>query len=165
MLRAVVWILITWRWGDWRQWKKYQSTILFFISCDLLYNVICHNYLLWKFTPSRLFTSHTAVNLFEDFVIYPCALILYLGRYPKSILTKIIWNILWVLIWIGIEWINKLLGLITYHHGWNIWWSVLLMSFAIPMVRLHFIKPLWTYGLSLICIVFLVFLFKVPFGK
>ena len=36
--------ILAWRFGDWRNWKNYQSTILYLITSDLLYNFLCYNY-------------------------------------------------------------------------------------------------------------------------
>lgn len=165
LIRALLWIISMWRWGDWRNWKKYQASIQFFILGDLLYNFLCYNYSMWQYTPTQFLPSHTATTLFITFINYPCAVTLYLGNYPKGIFKQILWVMGWVFLWALAEWTDGLLGLITYHHGWNFWWSVAFMSMAVPMVRLHFKKPLLTYGLSAIVIVFMMVIFKVPIYK
>ncbi|MFB5190123.1 CBO0543 family protein [Alicyclobacillus fastidiosus] len=165
IVRAVIWVLLFWRWGDWPNWKKYQAGILFFIMGDLLYNFLCCNYSMWEHSANRFFPNHTSVTLFIALIIYLCAIILNLGHYPTSLLKQILWMTLWVVASAIAEWIDKLLGLITYHHGWNLWWSTIFMLVAVPMVRLHYKQPLWAYALSVIVVALLLWKFHVSILK
>jgi hypothetical protein len=40
---GIMFLLIGWRFGDWRNLGKYYPTILFLIIGDLLYNVLTYN--------------------------------------------------------------------------------------------------------------------------
>ncbi|UUZ86433.1 hypothetical protein LJK88_25495 [Paenibacillus sp. P26] len=165
LLRAVLWVFILFRWGDWRNWRKYQSSILFVIAGNFLYNFLCHDYSMWEYPPNTIFHSHTAVSLFYDLTINPGVVILYLGLYPTKVLSQLLWISFWVFIYAVVEWIELQIGEITYHNGWNFMWSVLLMGIAVPMIRLHDKKPLWAYGISIFIVIGLVKVFEVPIAK
>jgi hypothetical protein len=34
-----VWGLAAWKWGDWRNWKKYQATILYMMYFSAIYEI------------------------------------------------------------------------------------------------------------------------------
>jgi hypothetical protein len=50
IIGSFLWILATWKWGDWRNWKKYQSTILYMIVFSLLFDVLTYNHSLFLVT-------------------------------------------------------------------------------------------------------------------
>jgi hypothetical protein len=164
IVRMITWIPVTWRWGDWPHWKKYQSTILYVIMLDLLYNFLTYNYPMWRYEPT-IIPNHTMTNLIVMFIGYPCTLLIYLGRYPINWIKQIGWVIFWVTIWSFIELVNSMLGGLTYHNSWDFKSSVIFNLVAFPMVRLHYKKPLLAYGLSALITVGLSLLFKVPVGK
>lgn len=37
------------KWGNWRRWRDYYPTILFFIIGDLLYSCLLYNHQLWAY--------------------------------------------------------------------------------------------------------------------
>lgn len=82
-------------WGDWRNWKKYHSTILFLWFGDLLYNVLCHDYIMWKYNESifgqQLLSNHTVISLLIMFVAYPASVLIYLGKFPTENKKILIW--------------------------------------------------------------------------
>ncbi|UUZ82438.1 hypothetical protein LJK88_50150 [Paenibacillus sp. P26] len=158
-------VLFTVALGDWRNWRKYQATILYLIVGDLLYNFLTYNYSMWRFEPTAVLPSHTASTLFIAFLCYPCSTILYLGHFPTGKMKAALWVVLWVGIWCVIEWIDRLLGLISYHHGWSFTSSILFSTVAVLMIRLHYTKPLWAYGLSALIVTALMFIYRVPIEK
>lgn len=155
-------ILLAWRWGDWRNWKKYHSTILYMIMCDLLYNFLTYNYPIWTYPHTSFQPNHTIINLFVMFIAYPCMLLIYLGHFPNGVIKKILWVLLWVMMWSVLEWVSLKLGQFAYHNGWTWGWSILFNIALFLMVRLHYNKPLISYGLSVIATIFLLIIFKVP---
>lgn len=42
-------LLACWKWGNWRNWKEYYPTILYFIIGDLSYKVLFYNKTLWEY--------------------------------------------------------------------------------------------------------------------
>ncbi|MBT2738349.1 CBO0543 family protein [Bacillus sp. ISL-7] len=164
-VRMMLWILAAWRWGDWRNWKNYQSTNLFVIMLDLLYNFLTYNYPLWAYDPTVIIPNHTLNNLLVTFISYPSVLFIYLGRYPTGWLKRVAWIIFWVTLLSVVELLNYKMGLMSYHNGWNFWWSVIFYLVQLPFIRLHYKKPLLTYGLSVLIIIGLLLFFKVPVSK
>jgi hypothetical protein len=77
----LIFVFVAWRWGDWRNWTKYHSTILFLIIFHLLYNFLCYNHTLWKYEPDIIFPNHTITSLFVFFIIHPSVILVYLGQY------------------------------------------------------------------------------------
>ena len=65
------------KWGDWKNWKKYHATILFLWFGDLLYNVICYQYIMWQYKESifaeTFLTNHVIITLIN----YVCQLSCY----------------------------------------------------------------------------------------
>lgn len=165
IVRMLLWILAAWRWGDWRNWKNYQSTFLFVILLDLLYNFLTYNYPLWVYDPTDIIPNHTLNNLFVSFISYPSIVFIYLGRYPTGWVKQVAWIIFWVTLFSIVELVNNIMGLMSYHNGWNFGWSVIFYLVQLPFIRLHYKKPLLAYGLSVLIIVGLLLLFKVPVSK
>ena len=60
------------KWGDWRDWSKYHSTILFLWFGDLLYHFLCYDYIMWEYKESRfglnLLPNHMVISLLIMFV-------------------------------------------------------------------------------------------------
>ncbi|WP_339146758.1 MULTISPECIES: CBO0543 family protein [unclassified Sutcliffiella] len=165
IIRIILWIFAAWRWGDWRNWKKYQSTILFFILLDLLYNFLTYNYTLWQYEPTSLIPNHTLNNMIVMFIFYPCIVLIYLGRYPSGKVKQGAWIIFWAAFLSLIEFINNKAGLITFHNGWNIKWSIFFYLYSLPILRLHHKRPLLTYVLAVLITIGLLWIFKVPISK
>jgi hypothetical protein len=165
LIGLLCWILAAWKWGDWRNWNKYHSTILYFISCNFLLNYLTYNYSLWTLSDFFL-PTHTLNDLAVTLIAFPCASLIFLGRYPEhSIIAKLNHNLLWIFIFSAIEYLYFLIGNFHYEHGWNIWWSILFNIMTFPMLRLHYKRPLLAYLLSVVTVVALMHIFKVPIMK
>jgi hypothetical protein len=155
------------RWGDWRNWRKYHSTILFLWFGDLLYNVLCHDYRMWEYKESifaeNLLSNHTIISLLIMFVAYPATVLIYLSKFPKGTYKSISWILFWVTLYSLIEYINlKYLNLVSHQNGWTIGWSVLFNLILFPMLWLHFKKPIIALLTSIPIILFFVIYFNVP---
>ena len=155
------------KWGDWKNWRKYHSTILFLWFGDLLYNVLCYEYIMWKYKENifaqTVLTNHIIISLLIMFVAYPAMVLIYLGRFPESKWKAVVWVLLWVTVFSTIEFINlRFLNLITHHHGWTMMWSVIFNLILFPMLRFHYKKPGMALLLSIPIVFFFVYYFKVP---
>ena len=159
-----MWLFVAWLWGDWRNWQRYQATILYIILCDLLYNVLTYNHPMWEYS-SGLFPNHVTANLEVQFLVYPPAALVYLTRFPQQVSNQVLWVMLWIAIENTVEAVEKWMGIIHYHNGWNFWWSFLFSVGIFTMLRLHFKKPLWAYGLSVILVIILMSIFHVPISQ
>ncbi|MCF8568291.1 hypothetical protein LLE49_26570 [Alicyclobacillus tolerans] len=154
---------IAWRFGDWRNWKKYQSTILYFMMCDLLYNFLTYNHPLWYYTTMPVI-SHVGANLLVMFITYPSALLLYLYHFPNAsrFKNKVMYLTAWGLGLSLIEKAYKLAGILNYRNGWNTWWSVGFTFVALILLKMHQTHPLLVYLLSVGSAVVLLMMFHIP---
>jgi hypothetical protein len=160
-------LIVALKWGDWKNWKAYYPTILFFIGGDLLKNALLHNYRMWEFQEvyfgQKILVGHFAIDLMNMIICYPAILLIYLGHYPRGLWKQIIWIAFWVLILSAKEFINlKYLNLINHYHGWNIVWSVIFNIIMFIILRIHFKSPLLAWAISIIWIIFLYNWFDVP---
>jgi hypothetical protein len=62
------------------------------------------------------------------------------------------------------EVVSGALGFITYHNGWNIWWTALFDVHMFVFIILHYKKPLFAWLLSLSNIAIAVFFFQLPYS-
>ena len=165
IITALFMTILSWKYGDWLNWKKYQSTILYLIVCDLLYNFLTYNYPLWQYVAS-IMPTHTLNNILVIFVIYPALMLIYLSKFRSTFNLQLVHVLLWACVFSAIEWsFYKYLDLFTYHNGWNFIWSVLLNILLFTMVRLHMVRPLLTYVLSIIFTMAFLILFHIPINK
>jgi hypothetical protein len=155
------------KWGDWRNWRKYHSTILFFWFGDLLYNVLCHDYLMWEYKESifaqNILSNHIVITLLIMLVAYPASVLIYLGNFPKGKMKIILWVLFWVTLYSLVEYINlRYLDLVAHHNGWTMGWSVLFNLVIFPMLWLHYKYPIKTLLVSMFIIIFFITYFNVP---
>jgi hypothetical protein len=148
------------KWGDWRNWKKYYPTLLFLIIGDFLYNFLLYEKSMWIFHDVIL-PNHTMVTLLAMVISYAVTVLIYLGRFPKGWKKRSLWFLLWSGIYLLIEYVNSMLGFITYHNGWNMWWSGLFTGIIFLILPIHHKKPLLAWLLSIVIILSLLSIFGV----
>jgi hypothetical protein len=147
-------------WGDWRNWQKYYPTILFFILGDFLYNFLLYNKSMWIFH-DLILPNHTTITILAMTISYTATVLIYLGRFPSSWKNRFLWFLLWSGIFLVAEYVNSKLGFITYHNGWNIWWSVLFTGIIFLILPIHHKRPLIAWLLSIVIIFMLLSIFDV----
>lgn len=168
VIYASIWLLALWFWGDWKHWKKYYPTILFFMIGDLVYLYMFSDYFpLWKYSipeiDQKVNLTNTHISLSIMLIKYPATILIYLAKFPKQNKTKQFFYMgLWVFIYFVNEVIDVKFHLITYSNGWNLWWSLIFNCVMFYILRIHFIQPLIAWLLSIIFIVFLWQVFDVP---
>jgi hypothetical protein len=155
------------KWGDWKNWRKYYSTYLFFVGGDLFYNALLHDYRLWNYKENiigkNLLYGHLIINLLIMVFTYSSTLLIYLGNFPKQRLKQVCWIVLWVFIYSLVEYINsKYLNLIEYHHGWNILWSILFNILMFTVLKIHVNNPLLAWIISILFFIFLYTVLNIP---
>ena len=135
------WIIAGYKWGDWKHWHKYYSTILFYICSDLIQNLVTYHYTLWQHTPYLLNAIFS--NLLMAFISFSSTVIIYIYHYPnhRSRFTKLIYILCWATLYTIIEMIFTTIGMIYYEHGWNLIWSFAFNVVTFPLLLLHFRKP------------------------
>jgi hypothetical protein len=160
---AVLFILASLKWGDWKNWQKYYPTILFFITGNLIYIILTYNYPLWEFE-SPLFKC-TVSNLLVTLIDFSTGTILYLSNMPKGILKQVLWVLFWILLEATVETVAHWLGFFSYHNGWNIWWTLLFNCFMFPLLWLHYKKPLLALLSSIVMCSYIFIYFHIPFSS
>ncbi|WP_047982321.1 CBO0543 family protein [Ornithinibacillus contaminans] len=160
-------VIVGIKWADWKNWKQYYATILFFISCDLFHNLLTHDYPLWNYQETifweELLYNHTIISLLIMFIVYPITILIYLGKFPKKLWMKISWIALWVFLYGVFEFINlHYFSLITHQNGWTMPWSIAFDVVMFSTLRIHYIKPLLAWVISAACTITLILLFEIP---
>lgn len=159
---VILFMVVTWRFGDWRNWRRYHPTILFFVMSALLYNVLLYNHPMWEYNGDGIIPNHTLSALSLSFIVFPCTVLLYIPHFPKSMWLRTAYVLMWGAIYSLIEWFMLKSGLIEYHNGWTYIASALFDFGIFVMLLVHHKKPLWAYGISLVAVVLLMWLYQVP---
>lgn len=146
-----------------KSWKTYYDTVLFVTCMNLLYNLLCKNYLVWEYHPDLLL-NHKTTDLVNSFVMMPAATILYLHFFPSSKRYKFVYYCGWIVLFSVIELIWRIYGRITYHHGWTFVWSVVFYFCMFYVIAIHSAHRVWALLISFLFICFLVLKFRVPIG-
>lgn len=141
--------------------QQYHPTVLYIIIGSLLYFVLTYGYFLWTFVPD-VPSSVVFTELLYTFVVFPCTVILFLHHFPGARSEKLKRYGKWIAIYALVELSYCYTNRITYDHGWNWAWSVGFDAMMFTMLRLHSVKPVAAYLLSVVIIAALVLWFKVP---
>lgn len=161
---TVGWGGAAWRLGDWRQWRKFYPTILFVISVDFFVSILTYEHPLWYFHRSVVTPNHTVADFFIALTNFPPMILVFLSHYPVKppLLHQFAYVSAWALGNFVIETIFLYTGLMSYHNGWNLWWSVLFWFLMFVVVRLHSVKPLGAWLAILGLVIGGVFHFHIP---
>jgi len=92
----ILFLLATLFSGAYKKWESCYQTILFLSFCNLLYNLLCQDRLLWEYHPYYLL-NHTITDLVNTFVLLPCTVTLYTHFFPANNLSKAIYYLGWVI--------------------------------------------------------------------
>ena len=163
ILIGAISILICYKFGDWRNWKNYYPTILFFILSSVLCTLLTYNHILWEYE-SRLM-NHTFCNLLICITVYPSTVMIFIPYFPKKIIKIIPYISIYAVVYIIGEFISVKLGYFTYHNGWNIWGSIIFDFLMFPLLILHYKKPIYGWILVLIGSNILFFIMKIPYNN
>lgn len=161
---ATIWVLVDYKWADWRNWKKYYPTILFMITSNLVYTLLTYNHPLWVLTDPTLKVTFTLLLI--NTIIFPAGVLLYLSCFPKNDgFKKIIYVLEWISIFMVLEWIPLQFNQVRYSNGWSIWWSLGFNTIMFPLLKIHYEKPLLAWLFALIFGASIIYLFKVPLSS
>lgn len=163
LIVLIIVILATWRWGDWKNWHKYQSTMLLSCVGNLLYNFIYSSHRLWKMQPN-FFPNFISMELFYTFIVFPLTVLIFLTNHPIKIKSQILHIIKCITIFMYFELVFMQFGKIEYNYGWNIWWSLAWNCMMFPMWALHHKKPLVAYVATVLTVITMLILFPVSFN-
>jgi hypothetical protein len=151
-------VLAAIKWGDWKNWRKYYPTFLFFIIGDLLYQYLLFNKSMWLFQPSidkNILPNHTIISLVKMIIRYGATVLIFFGHFPEGKFKRMFWIVLWAFFYVLIEMVAMKTGLITHHNGWNMYWSLYLDLVIFTVLFIHFKNPLLAWILSFLNLVFL----------
>jgi len=156
-------ILATWRWADWRNWTRYQSSMFYIAAGGLLYEYLTKYHTMWRFHSDFLY-SHRIVVIIYALVTMPLTVLIFLSRFPakERFRYKLRYYGIWIAVYIMAEHILRSFGFISYENGWTFWYSLLFDMMMFPMIRLHHRKPGLALFTSVGITVFLMLWFKVP---
>jgi hypothetical protein len=162
ILLAIISIIICYKFGDWRNWKNYYPTILFFILSNVTCILLIYNNPLWLYEPKII--SSTFSDLFICITVYPSTVMLFIPHLPSK-KSKIILHIsIYVAIYTLAELIGMKIGYFTHLNGWNIWYSLILNYLLFIMLIIHQKKPIYAWSIALLSPHILFFLMKIPYN-
>ncbi|WP_281368214.1 CBO0543 family protein [Neobacillus endophyticus] len=147
-------------WGNWRNWKRYYPTILFFVIGDFLYNFLLYKKSMWVFH-DLIIPNHTTITILSMVFSYTATVLIYLGKFPKGWAKRFLWFLLWVGIYLTVEFVDYKLGFITYHNGWSFRWSVFFTAIIFFILPIHYKNPLLAWLLSIVIIIVLLNIFGI----
>jgi hypothetical protein len=167
---GLIYVFLGWKFGNWKDFNKYYSTLLYLIIGDLLSQFLLFNHRMWMFHPVGKIDewfgmkSHIVIVLIKMVVQYPATIAIFLGRITSSKSQQI----LSIILWSGIYAINELVGMfsgvLTYHYGWNFWWDCTFNIMMFIMIFIHYKKPILAWILTIPIILGLWWMFDIPFS-
>lgn len=159
LLLACLFLLACYKWGDWRNWKTYYSTILFLIAGDFIYYFVAAAKPLWQYT-TKLFPGNIT-TLIIALIIYPCTVLIFLPIYPESgAIKKGCYITVWVCLYAFLEYLALKYNYMQHFNGWHFAYSVLFDYMLFPLLLIHQKKPPAAWLLSCIFGFGIAFLFK-----
>jgi hypothetical protein len=161
LVMAAIFILCAYKWGDWKNWRKYYPTMLFFGMGALIYTVTFHTKPLWQFQTDFLVPALN--ELFVIFTIFFSTALLFLSNLKKKLIPQIVYILLWIALYMSIELFTTSIGMQKNSNGWTIWWSLLFNIIMFPLLILHHKKPLFAWILSFIFLASIMKIFSMPF--
>jgi hypothetical protein len=161
LILAAILIISSYKWADWKNWKQYYSTMLFFGFGDLIYHIAFEEQHLWEFQLDYL--TEPINELFVIFTIFFSTTLLFLSNYPKKLYHKIIYISFWVAFYMFIEILTLSIGMLKYYKGWNLYWSLLHNCIQFPLLALHHKRPVFAWTIALVFLFVIMFIFNVPF--
>jgi CDP-diglyceride synthetase len=166
VIYSIIWTIAAWKWVDWRNWRMYYPTALFSAVGNLLYEVICSKYQLWAMETNGL-PNRTLPILLLSIVGMPISIIVYLSNYPEKRpkMTQALYILLFIIIFGVLELISVKLGAITYHNGWNFYWSLLFDVMMFIILIIHHRNPKWAWLLSAGTIIVIMTMFNLTLDK
>lgn len=150
--------------GDWRNWQKYILTIKYVIISNLLYNYFCHDYLLWQYKGDIFPNKHSIVDLAYTFINLPAITLLFLSHYPylKTKLKQVKYILFWVIGSFLVEFPFVHFKRLLLKNGYEYWMDIFFYIVMYLMIRLNHTRPIKSYLFSVVIILFMLWLFKVP---
>lgn len=158
-----VWIIFGIMFVEWKSWREYYPTILYYCVLNLLYDFLYYKRTLWAFkTITTDFLNHTIISMTFFFIIMPIVILIFLQRFPKRRKLKIVYIFIWAFLFWIIEFLYAQKGMLIYDNNWSVWHSGWFDLLMFSFLRLHYVRPLLTLLLTLISSILFIYLFKIP---
>lgn len=161
ILLAIILLFVAFKYKSLAKWRTYHTTLLYVAMLNLLYLFLCHDHLLWELQSHFLNdTWDTALN---TFVILPLVALVFLGHFPfkQAFRRQSIFISKWVLGSAIVEYPFVKFNNLLFFNNWSYFTDVLFYILMFIMIKLHHVRPIFTYILSIITIVVLINLYHV----
>ncbi|WP_442872800.1 CBO0543 family protein [Caproicibacter sp. BJN0012] len=160
---AIIAVYLCYKKGDWKHWKLYYPTILYYIIISINVSIITDEKPLWLFYGSS--PIDRGCNYVLEFIVFPCIIILFLSNFPEQHLKQVFYLSSYILILSFCEMMFCITKEIVYYNGWNIWLSVILYIMTFPLLILHDRNPLAAWFISFLLIYGMITYFKIPINS
>ncbi len=161
-----VWIIFGIIFIDWKSWKEYYPTILYYCVVNALYDFLYYNHSLWEFRAITTdYLNHTIISIVFYFIVIPISIFIFLQRFPTRTLNKVIYILAWAFFYWIIEFFYVTKGMFIYKNGWNIWHSLWFDVLMFLMIRLHYKKTRLALIITFFTIIIFVIMFPIPFAS
>ncbi|MGM0900921.1 MAG: CBO0543 family protein [Bacillota bacterium] len=123
LILALISIIAVWYRGDYRNWRKYYTTMQFIAIGNLTYNFLCASHWLWRLSPDFInWFNHTLLEMSYTFITFPATALMFLSRYPEG---RGKWRVVrHYAFWIGLFVVAEIILLkrdsILYGYGWSL---------------------------------------------
>lgn len=155
-------ILLCYKFGDWKNWRSYYPTILFFILSNVVCILLTYKHPLWLYSPTII--NRTFTDLTIAITVYPSTMLIFLPNFPKAPVKILTHMSYYVAVYSLAEVIGFYTGYFSYYNGWNIWYSVIFNYIMFSILILHYKRPIIAWIVVLLSPHVLFFLFKVPYS-
>jgi hypothetical protein len=155
---SLLFVVSAWKWGDWKRWKEYYSSVLFFIAFNFLTGALLKDNPFWIYDKNPIFNNW--INLIWSFFIFPSTILMFLPFYAKGFKKGFIGTITWIAIYCFLEWIFLLTGHIYYQNKWTYSWTLFHNCYQFLLIGLHFFHSIIAWILGLLMILLLHYIFR-----
>ena len=140
---------------------KHLGSILYVCSFNLLYYILCKDYILWDFKPKKV--NSIVIRIIHLLFIMPLIVLLYLEHIPSKKGDQFIYIVKWVTSSAVIEYIGqKVFKMIYFDNGWHMGWSICIYAKMYLFSILFKKYPLSILTTSFGFTAYLLYKFKVP---
>jgi hypothetical protein len=165
IIYSILWIAAAFKFAD-RNWHRYYPTLLFAALGNALYELICYKYQLWKMEANGLPVAMIPILLLI-LIGMPLSTWIYLSKYPygKGLFSQVMYIAYFSAFFILLEFVSVKGGAITYHHNWNLLWSLVFVIVMFIVLRIHYRRPLLGLIISVGFVAILCLIFDVTLNK
>jgi len=161
LILVCIFILACYKWGDWKNWKSYYSTILFLIAGDFIYSFVSAAKPLWRYNSTIV--SGTITGLILSIIIYPCTVLIFLPTFVNSgKMNKFLYITIWVCGFFGLEYLGVKFYYLSYFNGWCYAYSFIFDSILFILLVVHQKSPPLAWLISFIVGVSITLWFNLP---